>query len=188
MFFYTADEHYNHANIIKFCNRPFSNVREMNETLIKNHNEVVGESDIVVHVGDFSMGSRGWTMERVFKQLKGTHIFIRGSHDRWLGKSPKSEGNFQFVGYIYEKTFKDEGILIVACHYAMRTWRRSHWNSWHVYGHSHSRLPSIGKSMDVGVDTNNYYPYSLDQIKEIMVNKPDNPNFISKSKKKSDER
>ena len=60
----------------------------------------------------------------------------------------------------------------------MRVWARSHYNSIHLYGHSHGRLDGIGKSMDIGVDTNNFYPYSLDDILKIMKTKPDNPNII----------
>ena len=48
MYFFTADEHYCHKNIIKFCDRPFSDVSHMHEVLITNHNAVVRENDIVI--------------------------------------------------------------------------------------------------------------------------------------------
>lgn len=51
--FFTSDTHFWHENIIKFCNRPFSSVEEMNDTIIENWNKVVGENDIVFHLGDF---------------------------------------------------------------------------------------------------------------------------------------
>jgi calcineurin-like phosphoesterase family protein len=64
----------------------------------------------------------------------------------------------------------------------MRTWARSHYNSWQLYGHSHGKLEPIGKQWDIGVDNNNYYPVSFDQITEIMKTRPDNPNLIKRRK------
>lgn len=55
-------------------------------------------------------------------------------------------------------------------HYAMRVWNKSHHQSIHLYGHSHGTLPGFGRSMDVGVDTNNLYPYHLDEIIDRMKN------------------
>ena len=55
--FFTSDTHFNHANIIRFCNRPFKDVSHMNEAIISNWNRVVGPEDIVFHLGDFCLGS-----------------------------------------------------------------------------------------------------------------------------------
>ena len=63
---------------------------------------------------------------------------------------------------------KLDGQLIVLCHYSMRKWNKSHYGSWHLYGHSHGNLPPLGLSFDVGVDTNDYYPYSLDDVSNKM--------------------
>jgi len=168
MYFFTADEHYGHSNIIKYCNRPFRDVSEMDETIINNHNSVVGSSDIVIHAGDFCWCN---TVKDAHKQyiskLNGNHIFLRGSHDKWM--------NYTFND-MFTKTI--EGAHIVVCHYAMRVWPRSHYNSWQLFGHSHGKLTPVGKQMDIGVDTNNFYPYSFDQIAEIMHGKPDNSNYI----------
>ena len=81
-YFFTADLHLSHANIIKYTNRPFKSVGEMNYRLIKNWNSRVTEDDIVFHMGDFCYKSYGPTSPKDFaKQLKGTIIFLRGNHD-----------------------------------------------------------------------------------------------------------
>ena len=102
MFFFTADEHYGHANIIKFCNRPFSSVEEMDKEMIKRHNEVVTGNDTVVHIGDFSLLSRNFddVQREYIRKLNGTHIFIPGSHDQWMQKAIDNQ-------------------QIVCCHYPM---------------------------------------------------------------------
>jgi calcineurin-like phosphoesterase family protein len=83
---------------------------------------------------------------------------------------------------IWEKTINDQHIVV--CHYAMRTWGRSHFNSWQLYGHSHGTLEGHGKQMDIGVDTNHFYPYSFDEIKRIMNKKEDNLNYLKLKEKR----
>jgi calcineurin-like phosphoesterase family protein len=167
--FFTADQHYGHVNIIKYSNRPFSSIGEHDQTLIDNHNEVVKPKDTVIHAGDFTLYKNPRAQNYV-DQLNGKHIFISGSHDYWLGKNHPIQ--------ILERSFNRQHIVI--CHYCMRTWARSHYNSWHLYGHSHGRLPPIGKSWDIGVDNNFFYPISFEQVSEIMSIRPDNPNKIQK--------
>jgi calcineurin-like phosphoesterase family protein len=170
-FFFTSDWHLFHKNIIKYSNRPFSSVEEMNEELIIRCNSVVSPSDTVIHAGDFSYGDKRKTRE-ILKRLNGNWIFLLGDHDR-------SWTNHKSLRQIYQRTINKTSITV--CHWCMRTWPKSHYNSWHLYGHSHGRLPSIGKSMDIGVDTNDYYPYSYSEIRSIMANKPDNPNLIKRT-------
>jgi calcineurin-like phosphoesterase family protein len=169
MWFFTSDEHYNHSHIIKYCNRPFSSVEEMNEELIKRFNSKVKPQDVTIHAGDFS-----WKDEKTFIEcLNGTHIFLVGSHDHWLPDSAK---------HLYSGMFdlgKDCQYIVVG-HYAMRVWPRSHYNSWNLFGHSHGRLEPIGKQWDIGVDNNNFYPLSLDEITTIMKDRPDNFNLVVK--------
>lgn len=169
MYFFTADEHYGHANIIRYCNRPFKSVDEMNEDIIRKHNAVVMTDDVVIHAGDFSLAKVEIASKYVAK-LNGHHIFLQGSHDHWLPRSALQ---------IWEKNI--DGIYVVVCHYAMRTWARSHYNSWQLYGHSHGTLPPIGKQWDIGVDNNDFYPVSFKKLSDIMKLRPDNPNLVSKS-------
>ncbi len=112
MYYFTADEHYGHEKILDYCKRPFTNICEMDSELIKRHNSVVSDEDIVVHAGDFALcKTREEVEEKYISKLNGVHIFLQGSHDYWLGgkKSPPTIWMQQI-----DKT------LIVVCHYAMR--------------------------------------------------------------------
>lgn len=71
--FFTSDTHFNHTNIIRFCNRPFKDVAHMNETIIANWNSVVGPDDIIFHLGDFLFG-RFCRMDKCTKQIEWENI------------------------------------------------------------------------------------------------------------------
>ena len=161
MYHFVADEHYNHERIIEYCNRPFASVEEMNETLIANHNRVVTPQDTTVHIGDYGFFRTFGEADNVTRRLHGQHIFVKGSHDRWMSSRCQ---------FMWRKTI--DGQFVVCCHYAMRTWERAHHGAWQLYGHSHGTLPPIGKQMDVGVDCNNFTPVAFDQIRVIMEDRP----------------
>jgi calcineurin-like phosphoesterase family protein len=78
--FLTSDSHFGHFNVIKYCNRPFTTVEEMNEALIANWNAVVGQEDIVFHLGDFSFHER--YVEEFLSRLNGYKFLILGNHDK----------------------------------------------------------------------------------------------------------
>ena len=164
---FTADTHWGHANIVKFCARPFPSVREMNTALTENWNARVKPGDTVYHLGDFSWGDQ----RPYLKHLNGAIVLIRGSHDKNI------KPGFQAVHDLL--VLRDVApVPIVLCHYAFRIWPSSHYGAWHLYGHSHCHLPPYGKSFDVGVDCHNYAPISLDEVVEIMETLPDNPNLV----------
>ena len=88
-FFFTADEHYGHENVIRYNNRPFKNADEMDNELIRRHNEVVSAGDLVIHVGDFTLKHNRRFVENAYiRRLNGNHIFLKGSHDYWLDYDP----------------------------------------------------------------------------------------------------
>ena len=88
-YWYSSDYHLGHANIIKYCNRPFKSLEQMNKTIIRNHNERIKKEDILFHIGDFCFkntsnkgeGIRKTSAEWEF-QLNGKIIHIMGNHDR----------------------------------------------------------------------------------------------------------
>jgi len=181
--FFTADLHLGHTRIIEYCKRPFSSIGEMDEVIINNWNSVVRDLvDVVYVLGDFCFGSTEQT-EKYIRRLNGTKIFLQGSHDKGLlSLIRKKPGFVLFKGYMY--VLKVQGAQftheITLNHYSMRTWPKSHYNTWHLYGHSHGKLEGWGKSFDVGVDAWNFYPVSLEQVEKEMDKLPDNFNLVNK--------
>jgi calcineurin-like phosphoesterase family protein len=178
MNFFTSDTHFGHYNskngngIIKYCKRPFQSIEEMDEAIIANWNSCVSDSDTVYHLGDFAFREPG----QYRKRMKGKIVLIQGNHDYKRLKSCRNLfENIHDTLYV-----KVEEVSIFLCHFAMRVWHKSHFNSWHLYGHSHGTLDDYGKSYDVGVDSNNFTPVSFLQLRQIMNSKPDNVNWLKR--------
>jgi len=173
--FVTADQHFNHENIIQFCQRPFKNVDEMNETMIMNWNSKVREDDVVYCLGDMVWQGDG---REILDKLCGHIIYVPSmewTHERI---ALKYRDRFDEVIPLKTVKIKEYEVYITFCHYCLRVWPKSHYNGWHCYAHSHGRLEPIGKSWDVGVDNNNFFPLSFDEIAGIMKNRPNNLNYI----------
>lgn len=169
--FFTSDLHLGHANIIKYCNRPFKDVEEMNETIIKNWNSVVMPDDVVYHLGDFAMGvtNKEEYAVRMRERLNGTIHHIMGNHDpkQWRWESYKPKPRFESIKDYDEISVY--GHRIVLFHYGMRTWHHDLRGVWQLYGHSHNQLPPFGKSCDVGVDAWNFTPVSFQELQKFMA-------------------
>lgn len=183
MKYYISDLHFDHTNVIKFDNRPFKDVEEMNNTLINNWNSVVKKNDIVYVLGDFCFGNTERTNE-LFNQLSGKIILIRGNHDRILHTQANKNKVLQMVDY---KEVKDTAFgkeyRVYMSHYFMPLFRSHRYpNSVHLYGHVHNsdewefckevaeqtknRYKTDAKYFNVGcmLDYINYTPRTLEQI------------------------
>lgn len=186
MIYFTSDTHLGHKNVIRFCNRPFADVNQMDECLMDNWNSRVGKDDIVYHLGDVSLGRSNTQTKTILARLSGTKILVRGNHDSMLRYNVFEEfDNIQY--YIEMSGFLDNSwwvaahenevatghpLPIVLCHYPMLEWNQSHRGSWQLHGHSHGKLePNPRRQYDVGVDSNNYAPVSLDELMVIMRNR-----------------
>lgn len=80
--FFTSDTHFGHSNIIRYCNRPYNSVEEMDEDLIKRWNAIVKKDDIVYHLGDFSFYMTKEKVSSIVRRLNGTIYLIKGNHDK----------------------------------------------------------------------------------------------------------
>lgn len=178
--FFTSDTHFFHANIIKYSNRPFSSVKEMNEQLILNWNKVVRENDVVIHVGDFAFGKcTPNDVAGIVKSLNGIIYFVEGNHDHEITMPAHYKYN------LFQEVHKELDIRIVTnqehpgdyvdihcAHFPKLVWNRSHFGAWHAFGHVHStrRIPDQKTTQhDVGVDGNNYTPISIREFGNIIT-------------------
>ena len=153
MYYFTADLHFDHKNIIKYCKRPFSSVEEMNDALIYNWIDTVKSNDVIVVAGDVTLHTNyDIVYNRFLKHLPGNKIYLKGNHDYWLKEKR----------YLYHKTI--EGQFIAVSHYPMRTWKNSNHKSWNLHGHSHGTLEPLRRQYDVGVDNNDYKPISFEEF------------------------
>jgi calcineurin-like phosphoesterase family protein len=174
---FTADTHFGHANVIRYCERPFITIQEMDEALIENWNHVIRSDDTIYHLGDFTLSGQEEAIY-YFSRLNGMISLIPGGHDKRLirkGEYRSKSGypvNILPPVYTIKLSIPDHEQLklVVLSHYAMRVWDRSNYGSWHLYGHSHGTLPSLKNSLDVGVDCWDYKPITIETIYQAICN------------------
>lgn len=160
---FTSDLHFGHKNIIKYCNRPYFDIKEMDDSLILRWNSCVGENDTVYVLGDVSMRPWRRTVE-ILEQLNGFKHLIVGNHDEGLLNKPAFRD--QFISIDDMRTVKHDGHRFFLCHYPMISWNGKHKGVIHLHGHTHGTLQRSYRDpqrFDVGVDANDLYPvhYSL---------------------------
>lgn len=179
MIWFTSDWHLDHKNIIKYSNRPFPSVDKMNEVIIDNCNSLVKPDDDLIFLGDFAFSKELSRIIELRNRVKCKKFyFIFGNHDKLIRKnSDKLWQIFHIWG-----DYAEEDILlhkngrrnkVVLAHYAFRVWNKSHYGSYHLYGHSHGNLLDDPNSLsfDVGVDCWDFKPISIVQVEQIMNNK-----------------
>jgi calcineurin-like phosphoesterase family protein len=167
--FFSSDHHINHNNIIKYSNRPFANVDEMNEALVENHNKIVKPKDLVFFLGDFLFTKDFYDYEKWIRRFNGNKVLILGNHDN------VEEGDLSIPTYFrIHEWYIEKGHLITLSHFPQLSWNKSHFGSFNLHGHHHGNLPFDPKvrRMDVGVDCNNFTPFEWSEIKEKLNQVP----------------
>lgn len=132
--YYISDTHFGHANILKFDNRPFKNVKEMEEALIYNWNSTVNRGDTVYILGDFCWGKEDeW--KRILNRLTGNKVLIRGNHDL-TNMSSTLKGKFLDIKDY--KEVKANGMTTILSHYPILAYKHDYDpNVFMLYGHVH---------------------------------------------------
>jgi calcineurin-like phosphoesterase family protein len=168
-----SDTHFLHDNIVKYCDRPENH----EELMIRNWNEVVGEDDIVMHLGDIAASIRGreTRLIEIFKELKGHKHLIRGNHDHKTDGWYKDNLGFESVssslimGDILLTHYpvrtndysKDNEILIVE---NLKRTLEKHDINHIVHGHVHQRTTDLPNHYNVSVEAINYTPVEINAL------------------------
>jgi len=181
MKYFTSDFHIGHTKVIQFSKRPFSSVQEMDDTIIKNVISILKPKDELYFLGDFS-----WSLsssQKFFSQLPYDvdFYYILGNHENG---HERFKSRCKVISPLYEIVIA--GNITTLCHYPMITWNKSHYNSWHLFGHHHNnsngtdKLSSLvhGKALNVNIEFHDYKPWSEDEIVAYMSKRPDNWDLI----------
>lgn len=188
--YFTSDPHYYHANIIKYCNRPYNSVEHMNEELINNWNYVVTSEDTVYCLGDFSFAPR--PVELFSQRLNGHKILVPGNHDpihpyNKHYKKALKQGTLKKLFKLYEdngwevlpidSTLDIPGVAVVNLNHMpydttdqrYLEYKPINDKRWLLCGHVHEKWRVRDKMINVGVDVWEYSPVALEQISKIIT-------------------
>ena len=188
MIFFTADHHFDHFNIIRYCGRPFVGVNEMNEELVRRWNDSVSSGDTVYHLGDFSMDKR--PIAFFGRRLNGEKHLIVGNHDRW---HPRKQNHAAvellyreagFVSLAVEMIMQIAGQDVLLNHFPYlseqptpgyklkhQDLRPKDCGHWLLHGHVHEKWKVNGRMINVGVDVWDFRPVPIMEIERTMAGK-----------------
>lgn len=134
MVFFTSDLHFGHFNILRFDNRPFKSVQEMDETMISLWNETVLPIDTVYILGDVSWYDDA-TTAAILARLNGRKILVTGNHDQ---VGPLSAKEYAEIHKSYHEIRSGKGHKIVLSHYPIHFFNGQRRNAIMLYGHLHN--------------------------------------------------
>ena len=181
--FFTIDLHFGHENVIRFDNRPFNTVEEMDEEMIKRWNTKVGKGDIVYVLGDFIWKAATNEAVSIIRRLNGQIILIKGNHDRFLHNAAAKKALAGIKDYDDICVTLEDGTTrrCILSHYFIPFYNGHRYQAIHLHGHSHfteesaeevritTELNEKGydlKIYNVGCMYWNYTPITLDEILE----------------------
>lgn len=179
--YFTSDLHFGHRNVLKFCNRPWEDEKEMEKGLIENWNNTVGDNDIVFVLGDTFWFNDSHRIRKVLAQLKGKDIYILpGNHDDFEAYHRVVDPRIHLcvdvvvVWITEENQPKREVWEVWLSHYPMMTWPHRENGAYQLFGHIHSQpdvtegvdqdLPLHWNQADVGCDYWDWKPVDFDTL------------------------
>lgn len=177
--YYVSDYHFFHELALKRSRSEyFKDIDEMNEEIIKRHNNKVKESDHVYILGDIIICEENDLEEKLkmtVKKLNGHLHLIFGNHDYKFRNNPIFLNYFESVED--NKLIRDNNKWVQLCHYPMLLWYRKNKGAYHVFGHMHNDsftkefhiIQKENNMFNSCVEVNNFEPCTLEEL--IINNK-----------------
>lgn len=167
MIYLTSDLHFNHNKDFIWKTRGFSNITDMNETIIRNWNSIVNYDDDVYILGDLILGDNEAGI-KLLKRLNGHLHIILGNHDT----KDRTE-LYRTIGTVHGQGYrlKYDDYRFYLSHYP--TLCANHSKSWetteiNLCGHTHTKNKWEHSDVDfiyhVELDCQNMKPISIDNI------------------------
>ena len=137
--FFTSDLHFGHENVLRFDNRPFASVEEMDAELVRRWNAKVGKGDLVYVLGDLIWKSRNGDAHSLIRSLNGQIILIKGNHDRFLHNAQARASLAGIKDYDDICVTLEDGSVrrCILSHYFIPFYNGHRHQAIHLHGHSH---------------------------------------------------
>lgn len=165
---YISDTHFGHRNVIKFDHRPFADITDMDNVMIRLWNSRVQDDDHVYIIGDFAYRNEK-AAEWYLQKLKGHKHLVIGNHDGYTLNNPAAMKYFESVDKMMHVTDGDKEICL--CHFPLAEWNKSRHGSWHIFGHIHGSADDIyefmktrERALNAGACINNFTPSSINEL------------------------
>jgi len=173
MDYFTSDLHFGHRNVIRYCNRPFDTVAEMNAEIIENWNNVVTDKDRVFVVGDVAL-CRTEEAKGYITQLNGHKICIRGNHDG----HEKHMLKVGFDEFHYSLDYEmPDGRIALLNHYPIPRDLFSEYDLL-IHGHIHHGPRVRGQRLNVSCEIWDFSPVSVDRLSSLELSKTDEEDIV----------
>ena len=165
MDFFTSDLHFGHRNVIRFCERPFHTVSQMNEGLIKKWNDRVTDRDRVFVIGDVFLCPVD-EAKTYIEELNGYKILVKGNHD--LSEKAMLQAGFdEFYSKLdYEMP---DGRVALLNHYPIPDCILDKKYDILIHGHIHISEQTRGRKINVSCDIWDYSPVSVDTLQNLNL-------------------
>lgn len=199
MRWFTSDWHLGHENIIKYCDRPFVSIQQMDDSIISHANRLLTADDELWILGDIAMGPIEQSLAR-YSELNANLVLVLGNHDRPHPSYSTKDDKEEWLQRYQELTGAKEiinGNTIIVLHDGTRAHvshfpritednRPSHVDQFAPYrpaldafpvihGHTHGLWRQNNDHIDVGLDAWGGQLVSEDTLVRLLTKPSDAP-------------